>query len=389
MLCTNQVLISFALFYAAATLILALVSSSSDHRQATADDSYRKKDNANDKSEVCHMGDTFKASIGLSILNLCDLDLASKTFYAEGMVWLKYQELPTWMDHWDEEILECPVRALRFVNSVNRHDLEIKLEPPKPAVDSDGLYIQWLKFSGHFVANDLDLRRFPFERIRLPIEVEFKDMYASETLLKYESSGSLVATGSSLTGYKLERASVEQSVHTYHTNWGWELAVACNGGKDLSEFDNIKACIDYSRSARSSLLSIFLPLAVMISVVLCIPLIDIQQHENRVVIPASVLLVLVFLQDGYKKILPAGLSYPTLADLIYASCFILTIGSFVFGLATANIHLSALAEGRNLIHEVNQVSQKMFILNLGFLILSVGFIFLATRKHSKLQKLRH
>ena len=372
-------LISFIIFYSAALLLLVAAAQGTEHRRSAADDSYRSKERSKDgEDQACHLGDVFIASIGLSILNLCDLDLASKTFYAEGMTWLKYSSLPEWLDHWDQEIIDSPAKALRFVNSVDRHDLELELEPLRPVVDSDGLYIQWLKFSGRFVANELDLRRFPFETINLPVEVELEDLYASETRLRYQASGSLIATGANLAGYKIDGCEVAQSVHTYRTNWGWELAVSCNGGPDIAEFDNIRATIQYSRSIRSSLLNIFLPLAVMMCVVMSVPLIDIQQHENRVVIPASVLLVLVFLQEGYKKILPPGLSYPTLADLVYAACFVVTIGVFGLGLMTANWHLSAEESGLNVIGLINRSSLDIWMASLIFLIISVALMVILT-----------
>jgi len=86
------------------------------------------------------------------------------------------------------------------VNNVDRHDLSLELEPVLPVQDADGLNIQWLKFSGRFVANDLNLRMFPFETLHLSIEVELEDLYASETNLTYEPSGSLLATGGDLSG---------------------------------------------------------------------------------------------------------------------------------------------------------------------------------------------
>ena len=374
-------LISFIIFYSATLLLLVAAAQGTEHWRAAADDSYRPKERSDDsEDQACHLGDVFIASIGLSILNLCDLDLASKTFYAEGMTWLKYNSLPEWLDHWDQEIIDSPAKALRFVNNVDRHDLELELEPSRPVVDSDGLYIQWLKFSGRFVANELDLRRFPFETISLPVEIELEDLYESETSLQYKASGSLIATGANLAGYKIEGCEVAQSVHTYRTNWGWELAVSCNGGPDIAEFDNIRATIQYSRSIRSSLLNIFLPLAVMMCVVMSVPLIDIQQHENRVVIPASVLLVLVFLQEGYKKILPPGLSYPTLADLVYAACFVVTIGIFGLGLMTANWHLSAEARGLNVIGPINRASLDIWVASLIFLVISVTLLVILTRR---------
>jgi hypothetical protein len=203
-------------------------------------------------------------------------------------------------------------------------------------------------------------------------------MYASETDLEYMRSGSLMASGGELSGYTLKGTYVNQSIHTYRTNWGWVTAEACNNDKDLAEFDNIRIYVEYSRSARSSLLSIFLPLAVMMCVVLCVPLIDIHQHENRVVIPASVLLVLVFLQDGYKKILPPGLSYPTLADLIYATCFILTIGVFAWGVLTANEYLSLANATQIAIDDINTRGRQMFTVNILYLVIAAAALFRLT-----------
>lgn len=374
----------FALFYLVAIGILSWIAVSSSSTGSTGEDSYHHKNHPREGAvKDCYMGDIFEASIGISILNLCSLDLASKTFYSEGILWLKYADLPDWLDHWDEEIIECPVKALRFVNNVDRHDLTLELEPSKPVKDSDGLFIQWVKFSGRFVANQLDLRRFPFETIQLPIEVELEDMYASETNLIYRQSGALVATGGELTGYKFKRAFVSQWIHRYRTNWGWTMAISGNGGDNLAEFDNIRACVDYSRSVRSSVLGVFLPLAIMICIVLCVPLIDIHQHENRVVIPASVLLVLVFLQDGYKKILPAGLSYPTLADLIYAACFVLTIGVFVSGVVTANAYLASTGSVEAAARSINAQSHIIFLINIAYLVIAISSLIALTGRKTK------
>jgi len=372
-------LAAFVALYLGSIAILIWIGGNSRHTASRSTDSYRTKDRTNENSvDSCHMGERFKAWIGISLFNLCDLNLGGKTFYVEGMLWLKYQRAPGWLDHWDKEIVSCPVKALRFVNNVYKQDLSLELEPSSPVTDVDGQQIQWLKFSGSFVADRLDLRRFPFETIRLPIEVELEDMYASETDLEYMRSGSLMASGGELSGYTLKGTYVNQSIHTYRTNWGWVTAEACNNDKDLAEFDNIRIYVEYSRSARSSLLSIFLPLAVMMCVVLCVPLIDIHQHENRVVIPASVLLVLVFLQDGYKKILPPGLSYPTLADLIYATCFILTIGVFAWGVLTANEYLSLANATQIAIDDINTRGRQMFTVNILYLVIAAAALFRLT-----------
>jgi len=385
-------ILSALAYLLAGCLILLIAITGSRRRSTLQTDHYRSKtlpSEAGGSNGQCFMGDRFTATIGISILNLCDLDLSSKTFYAEGMVWLKYAVLPTWLDHWDREIIEAPVRALRFVNNVDRHDLSLELEPALPVQDADGLNIQWLKFSGRFVANDLNLRMFPFETLHLPVEVELEDLYASETNLTYEPSGSLLATGGDLSGYRIIRTAVTQAVHSYSTNWGWKLAVSCNGAENLAEFDNIRTELVYQRSTRSSLLNIFLPLAVMMCVVLTVPLIDIQQHENRVVIPASVLLVLVFLQEGYKKILPAGLNYPTLADLIYSSCFISTIGIFLWSVASANLFLESATANQPAISDLNQQGGVIVAINVIFLLSTNGLLWLRSRREQSRAKREH
>jgi len=368
-------LAAYLALYVGSIFILIWIGGNSSHTASKCTDSYRAKARTPENSiDSCHMGERFKALIGISLLNLCDLNLGGKTYYVEGMLWLKYHRLPEWLDHWDKEIISCPVKALRFVNNVYKQDLDLELEPSSPVEDVDGLQIQWLKFSGTFVADRLDLRRFPFETIRLPIEVELEDMYASETDLDYMRSGSLMASGGDLSGYILKGTHVNQSIHTYRTNWGWVTAEACNNDKDLAEFDNIRVDVEYSRSPKSSFLNIFLPLAMIMCVVLWVPLIDIHQHENRVVLPASVLLVLVFLQDGYKKILPPGLSYPTLADLIYATCFILAIGVFAWGVLTANEYLSLANATQIAIDAINARGRQMFIVNILYLAIAVTAI---------------
>ena len=49
----------------------------------------------------------------------------------------------------------------------------------------DGRYIQWLEFSGLFYIEELDLRKFPFHTVHLPIEIEFDDFTSEEVNVTY------------------------------------------------------------------------------------------------------------------------------------------------------------------------------------------------------------
>lgn len=54
----------------------------------------------------------------------------------------------------------------------------------------------------------------------------------------------------------------------------------------------------------------------------------------------------MFLQDSYKKILPPGLNYPTLADLVYIYNMYITIIVFIWSLFQTKAYLSAEAISR-------------------------------------------
>ena len=118
--------------------------------------------------------------IGANLTNIWGLDLSSKTFNAEGFIWLKWDKLPIWLEKWDPEIAKQPIKSIGFVNAVDRYDFVKELEPSAPIIDSDMRNIQWLFFSGKFIARDLDLKKFPFESISLPVEIEFDDFYSTD-----------------------------------------------------------------------------------------------------------------------------------------------------------------------------------------------------------------
>ena len=98
--------------------------------------------------------------IGINLTNIWDLDLSSKTFNAEGYIWMKWDDLPSWLEEWDPEVLKKPIKSIGFVNAVERYDFIEESEPSVPWVDSDCKNIQWLFFSGKFIARDLYLKTF-------------------------------------------------------------------------------------------------------------------------------------------------------------------------------------------------------------------------------------
>lgn len=294
------------------------------------------------------LADPFTADFGVSISTIYDIDLASSSFYIEGYAWMKWLSIPSWVAEYDEEVYQCPIKSINFINAVDRQDLQLSLEPCKPVKDDDERMIQWLSFSGKFVASRLNLRLFPFEEITLPVEIELDDFYAGEALVNYAQSGPVLTTAATINGYNLRSINVQPCHHVYSTNWGFEYSKGYFKRDNYTEFIAFVVSAVFRRDPWNSFLNIFLPLLIVMAVVLAAPLVAIQDYQTKLAIPASALLVLVFLQDSYKKILPPGLNYPTFADLAYIYNMYITIVVFVWSLIQTRTYLSVQALGRSL-----------------------------------------
>lgn len=323
------------------------------------------------------LSEPFEASFGVNISNIYNIDLASSSFYLEGYAWMKWKDKPEWLKEWDQEVYQCPAKSISFINAVNRHNVEISLEPSNPVEDDDGRMIQWLGFSGTFVANELDLRMFPFEEITLPLEIELDDFYAGEAKVEYKQSGPILTTAAAINGYNFANASVRSCTHIYQTNWGYEYSRNYFGRDNYTEFIAFIVSTRFRRNTWNSCLNIFLPLTIVMAVVLASPLVAIQDYQTKLAIPASALLVLVFLQESYKKILPPGLNYPTLADLIYTYSMFITISTFLWSLFRTKAYLAveaALSGGKSR-WAWEGLDNVYFIANLGFFIVGPWILY--------------
>lgn len=311
----------------------------------------------------------FTASLGTSILSVYGLDLASNSFCAEGYVWIKYQQVPDWLRDWDPEVFASPIKSLTMLNAIERHDLV--REPSLPEKDDDGEFIQWLYFSGKFHAPEISLRLFPFEVISLPIVLEFDDFFAGESVVELSNQQDLLARRVALNGYSYKGSSLSLYHHSYPTNWGYAYAENYFGCKDYSEFISVVARMSFKRNRINSLMSFFVPLLIVMSLVCLTPLIPIQDYATRLAMPASALLVLIFLKDEYKKVLPAGLNYPTIADLVYLIDLFISLSVFVHSLIrTKTFLMQPLSAGHNVVNTSNYS-------DIGFFWLTI-FVALAT-----------
>ena len=313
---------------AIATLMIALISTISygPHRglQGLREKDYYEPTTAQEIKEA----DT-RFTIGIFIQKISAFDPQIKTFAADGYAWIKWRKP---VKAWDETTQKDPALTLEFLNAVEHWDFVTELSPEEPYIDSDGWTYQSVVFSGRFLANDIDLKRFPFESITLPIEIESDDFWLTELAFLPDTTGSSgISQKNTLQGYMLNGTTFQTRKHIYLTSMGLNADAREEfGDSNLGIYPNFLAEIRYTRDFASSAWQLLLPLGIVSTVAFLTPMIDARAAEAKIALPASVILTLVFLQDGYKQMLPTSLSYLTMLDKFYIAMYISTL--VVFGI---------------------------------------------------------
>ena len=274
-------------------------------------------------------------TIGIFIQKISAFDPQTKTFAGDGYVWVKWKKP---VKAWDEATQQDPALTLEFLNAVEHWDFVKELSPKEPYTDSDGWTYQSVVFSGRFLANDIDLRRFPFESITLPIEIESDDFWLTELAFLPDTSGSSgISQKNALQGYSLNSATFQARKHVYLTSMGLNADAREEfGDPNIGVYPNFLAEVRYTRNYASSAWQLLLPLGIVSTVAFLTPMIDARAAEAKIALPASVILTLVFLQDVYKQMLPPSLSYLTLLDKFYISMYVSTLTVFGITIWHAN-----------------------------------------------------
>jgi len=265
-----------------------------------------------------------KAEIGMFVQKVYDLNPQTKIFAADGYVWVRWKGK---IEAWDRVTQDDPALTLEFLNAVEQWDFAKTLSPEDPYTDQDGWSYQAVLFSGKFIASDINLRRFPFERLTLPIEIGTDDFWTTDLVLEPDNKQALaIAAKETLQGYSLISADFQARKHIYNTSMGLHGdALRKLGTPDVAAFPNFVANIHYERVFTASAWQLLLPLTIVTLIAFLTPVIDARAIEAKIALPATVLITLVFLQEGYKEILPRSLAYLTFMDKIYTATYLATL----------------------------------------------------------------
>jgi len=261
---------------------------------------------------------------GTYIVNLYNLDANQKIFSADGWIWIRW---PSDLQEFLEQKQVAPLSMIRLVNQVNSWDFEIHPENETPDKEADGRYYQRFKFSGSFYASGLDFSAFPFHTITLPLafELEEKDFPPEFTNMKLliDQAGSGIGRYIDLMGYATTDFSKRTIMHQY--------ATTMNGrehGPGMDHVYQIRFEVSYKKSVNATILRILLPLVIVMILVIYSPSLPSNCWELRVTIPPTIILSLIFLQQGYQSTLPE-LPYMTPMDSLYNGCYIVNLLLFV------------------------------------------------------------
>jgi hypothetical protein len=270
--------------------------------------------------------------VGVFAENIYDFNMATQSFAAEGLVWIHWG--PAFQKLLDSEGVTID-QVVHPVNRVNSWDWMMKPFYPNPLRTESGDHYQLLRFAGRFYIDQVDLHRYPFEKLTAPIVWGLNmmsDVFSAEKVhIIADRSQSGVGSFIEVIGFATEKYEVNEYVHTYPTSFGYRDA----GKKSQTPFSQVRLEVTYSKAPLASIQQYILPLLVVMFITLLAPTLAASLWDVRIAIPSTALLTLVFLQQGYRQNLPQ-LPYATYLDQIYVVCYMVTFALFCLFVWTSN-----------------------------------------------------
>lgn len=272
--------------------------------------------------------------VGAYFDNLHDLSLQNRRFVGEGYYWFE------WPQSLQDKLKSNKIESgsmISIANQLDTWDRDIDGLDDEPTRLPNGNYYQQMRFSAHLYMPEINLRRFPFESIELPVILEtYSDILAIENdnlvLIPDVRENSLVSPSAGINGYNLVAASMRSTVRTLGTDWGLSDGKLSYSGAALT--------VTLRSSPLPSILKYFLPLFIVVGIVLLAPSLEGELGDIRLAIPSTGLLTLIFLQQAYQAEIPQ-LDYLTFLDWFYACGYVISIGTFVLFVWGTNFYQRA------------------------------------------------
>ena len=273
-------------------------------------------------TELLSKPNAIAVKVGAYVDNFHDLSLQNRRFVAEGYYWLEWPQ--SLQNKLDSEKIE-PKSIIVLANQVDNWDGQINSFSEEPIRLANGNYYQQFQFSANFYIPEINLKRFPFESVQLPVIFEIGDnslaiQKGNVILVPDTSRNALVGSFAEINGYRITSSVLMPTVHAFGTNLG------LNNG-DLS-YSGVALQATLKSTPLPSILKYFLPLMIVVGIVILAPSLEGELGDIRLAIPSTGLLTLIFLQQAYQAELPE-LDYLTFLDWIYACGYVISIVTFL------------------------------------------------------------
>ena len=279
----------------------------------------------------------FSFSMGIHIENVYELSLRDKTFSADGRIWLQWDEaLQALMRQQQIE----PGSLIDFVNQVEDWNGTFIADTASP-IFRNGAWHQAFRFSQRFYLHRLDLRRYPFNDLDLPVTVQVNPAFSrledrSLLIRPIKDQHGIIGEYANLDGYQLHSAELLPQLRIYRTDYGLMQALRVS---------QVEARLVFRHGFWPAFVSDVLPLAIILLVVLISPYLEGSLGDVRIAIPSTALLTLVFLQQGYRAELPPS-PYLTYFDRLYAVSYLICLSLFVLFAWSSNLYERTAPERR-------------------------------------------
>lgn len=273
-----------------------------------------------------------RVQIGIQISNIYNVSLPNQTFMANGYYWIAWPErVQQWMDEHDitaEQLIDFP-------NNIISYDFLIQPSNSEPRSKGAGMREQTYMFSGHFWAEAIDFRSFPFQSLDLPIRFEISPEAFSlngprpVSLVAEPRQSDLLGSQIQIPGLVLEGAALEPVVHRFSDDDSFST------GDQSSSFSQVLTTVVFSTHPITAIGRWLVPILIVMLMVFLSPSLSGHLSEIRIAIPSAALLTLVVMQMSSESSMPE-LNYLTFIDLIYLWCYAITAGLFVLFVWSSN-----------------------------------------------------
>jgi len=284
---------------------------------------------------------------------------------ADGWYWLSWgDEVQTLLD----KFRIPPSQIIEFANEIDpaNYSFSQVLEEPL-RISPELTHSYYVKFSKKFFLNEIAQKYAPFDRQRLPIDIEIMPHALSDNqpdnlveLLPFPIQQFPIAGEfASMIGFRL-------------TNTGWLRQLVYYGEPNKASYSRATAIFTFSPQTWTVFLKWLLPLIVVMTIVVLVPSIDAILGDSRIAIAPAALLTLVILHDNYRSNFPPA-PYLTFLDEIYAYSYLACLAIFLITLAGSNALCRLQAEDKEAwsqrINRWDQVAQLSIIV--GFIIVTI------------------